>query len=106
MIDVRTNGTRWRLRRRLGGRALLLVFSLVSLYVLLPSLLEIFTSWRELFDLAPEWIVFALVAEALAFTAIWKLQRIALQTRSWLPVSLLRLYAPLSRATRANHVNV
>jgi uncharacterized protein (TIRG00374 family) len=88
---VGTNARRWRRGRQLGGRALLLVFSLVSLYVLLPSLLEIFTSWRELFDLAPEWIVFALAVEALSFAAIWKLLRIALQTRSWLPVSLSQL---------------
>jgi hypothetical protein len=77
--------------RRLGGRALLPVVALVSLYLLLPSLLEIFTSWRELFDLAPEWIAFALAAETASFAAIWELQRIAIRTGSRLPVSLSQL---------------
>jgi uncharacterized protein (TIRG00374 family) len=80
-----------RRARRLGGRALLLVVAIVSLYLLLPSLLEIFTSWRELFDLAPEWIASALAAEAASFAAIWELQRIALRTASRLPVSLSQL---------------
>jgi len=80
-----------RLGRRLAGRTLFLLVSLVSLYFLLPSLLEVFTSWRELFALAPEWVVVALGVEALSFVAIWELQRIALQTRSRLPVSLSQL---------------
>jgi uncharacterized protein (TIRG00374 family) len=83
---------RWSPRgRRLAGRGLFLVVSLVSLYLLLPSLLEVFTSWRDLFDLSPEWVAVALGAEALSFGAIWWLQLIALQTRSWLPVSLSQL---------------
>jgi uncharacterized protein (TIRG00374 family) len=76
---------------RLAGRGLFLIVSLVSLYFLLPSLLEVFTSWRDLFDLSPEWIAVALGAEALSFVAIWALQRIALQTSAWLPVSLSQL---------------
>lgn len=77
--------------RRLAGQALFLLVTLVSLYLLLPSLLEVFTSWRELFELRPEWVAIALGLEALSFVAVWELQRIALQTGSWLPVSLSQL---------------
>jgi uncharacterized protein (TIRG00374 family) len=80
-----------RRRLRLAGRGLFLVVSLVSLYLLLPSLLEVFTSWRELFELAAEWVAIALGVETLSFVAIWELQRIALQTRSRLPVALSQL---------------
>ena len=75
----------------MAGRTLFLLVSLVSLYLLLPSLLEVFTSWRELFGLAPEWFAIALGAEALSFVAIWEVQRIALQTGERLPVSLSQL---------------
>ncbi len=78
-------------KRRLAGRTLFLLVSLISLYVLLPSLLEVFTSWRELFELSPGWVAVALGVEALSFLAIWELQRIALQAGSWFPVSTSQL---------------
>jgi hypothetical protein len=92
--DVRPAGRRSRRGRvagRIAGRTLFLLASLVSLYLLLPSLLEVFTSWRELFELSPEWVAIALGVEALSFVAIWELQRVALQTRSWTPVALSQL---------------
>lgn len=91
MTDARPQRRRSRRKRRLAGRALFLVVALVSLYLLLPSLLEVFTSWRELFELEPAWVAIALGLEALSFVAVWELQRIALQTRSWFPVSLSQL---------------
>jgi len=90
VTDTPAPRRRWR-RRRVAGHTLFLLVSLASLYLLLPSLLEVFTSWRELFALAPEWVLVALGVEALSFVAIWELQRIALQTRSRLPVSLSQL---------------
>jgi len=90
VTDTPAPRRRWR-RRRVAGHTLFLLISLASLYLLLPSLLEVFTSWRELFALAPEWVLVALGVEALSFVAIWELQRIALQTRSRLPVSLSQL---------------
>ena len=87
----RGSGRRRKRRWRLAGRGLFLLVSLVSLYLLLPSLLEVFTSWRELLELNPAWVAVALGFEALSFVAIWQLQRIALQTGAWLPVSLSQL---------------
>ena len=84
-------GRRSRRGRRLAGQGLFLVVSLVSLYLLLPSLLEVFTSWRELLELSPAWVAIALGVEAASIVAIWQLQRIALQTGGWFPVSLSQL---------------
>ena len=80
-----------RATRKLVGRGLFLIISAVSLYLLMPSLLDVFTSWRELFDLRPEWIVAALLFEAACFVCIWELQRIALRTRSWFTVACSQL---------------
>ncbi len=80
-----------RVTRKLVGRGLFLIISAVSLYLLMPSLLDVFTSWRELFDLRPEWIVAALLFEAACFVSIWELQRIALRARSWFTVACSQL---------------
>lgn len=80
-----------RTKRRLVGRVLLLIVSAVSLYLLMPSLLDVFTSWRELFDLRPEWVIAALLFEAASFASVWQLQRIALRTRSWFTVACSQL---------------
>ena len=91
MAGGRAEGRRRRRGRRLAGQGLFLVVTLVSLYLLLPSLLEVFTSWRELLELSPVWVAIARGVEALSFVAIWQLQRIALQTGGWFPVSLSQL---------------
>jgi len=82
-----------RRARRAAGRGLFLLVALVSLYLLFPSLLEVFTSWRSLFDLAPEWMAVALVAEAFSFAAVWEIQRVALGARGWTGVALSQLAA-------------
>lgn len=76
---------------KITGRLVMLGISLVSLYLLLPSLLEVFTSWRELFDLRPEWAAVALGLQAASFVCIWELQRIALRTRSRFAVATSQL---------------
>jgi uncharacterized protein (TIRG00374 family) len=81
---------RWR-PGRIAGRGLFLLVTFVSLYLLWPSLTEVFTQWRSLRELEPEWFAVALGVEALSFLAVWELQRIALQTRRWFPVSMSQL---------------
>ena len=88
------NGARFvrsRRGRRLAGQGLFLLVSLISLYVLLPSLLEVFTSWRDLFELDPTWVAIAFAVETLSFFAVWELQRIALHAPHLLPVALSQL---------------
>jgi uncharacterized protein (TIRG00374 family) len=76
---------------RIAGRGLFLLVAFVSLYLLWPSLGEIFNQWRSLAKLKPEWVAVALGVEALSFVATWELQRIALQTKRWFPVAMSQL---------------
>jgi uncharacterized protein (TIRG00374 family) len=80
-----------RLARRLAGRGFLLLVTFVSLYLLWPSLSEVFTSWRSLLELEPQWVAVALGMEAGSFVATWQLQRIALQTGRWFGVATSQL---------------
>jgi uncharacterized protein (TIRG00374 family) len=57
----------------------------------MPSLLEVFTSWRSLFDLAPEWVAVALGAQLLSWLSVWEVQRVALQIRGWFLVATSQL---------------
>jgi uncharacterized protein (TIRG00374 family) len=83
-------------RRRWGvgqiaGRVLFLLVAFVSLYLLWPSVGEVFNQWRSLTRLKPEWVAVALGVEALSFVSVWELQRIALQTKRWFPVATSQL---------------
>ena len=87
-------GTKTKRRWGLGqiaGRVLFLTIAFVSLYLLWPSVGEVFNQWRSLTALSPLWIVVALAVEALSFVAVWELQRIALQTKRWFPVATSQL---------------
>lgn len=76
-----------RLRRRL----LLLLVSAVSLYLLLPSLLAVLSSYRSLSRVSWPWTVLMLISECVSYVAIWELDRIALRTRSWFAVACAQL---------------
>jgi hypothetical protein len=82
-----------RLVRRFGKRVVLLAVTGVSLYILFPSLLSVFSAWRSLSTLDPYWAVLILVAEALSFASVWQLQRTALQLRGWFAVPISQLTA-------------
>jgi uncharacterized protein (TIRG00374 family) len=76
---------------RIAGRGLFLLVAFVSLYLLWPSVGEVFNQWRSLTRLKPQWVAIALGVEALSFVAVWELQRIALQTKRWFPVATSQL---------------
>src|SRR5205807_10620752 len=63
----------------------------VSLYLLFPSLVEVFTNWRSLGELNGWWILLALVFEAASVMSLWEMQRIALRTPSWFAVGTAQL---------------
>jgi uncharacterized protein (TIRG00374 family) len=69
----------WRYARP----ALFVLVTGVSLYLLLPSLLDVFSSWRSLADLTWYWAALSVVCEAGSFVCLWELNRIALHDRSW-----------------------
>ena len=78
-------------RRKLVVRGLFLLLTAVSLYLLFPSLVEVFTSWRDLRTLDVLWVAVALGFEAASFLAVWELQRIVLRTPSWFAVGTSQL---------------
>jgi hypothetical protein len=82
---------RRELRRKLFVRGLFLLLTGVSLYLLAPSLLEVFTSWRDVRTLDPVWVAAALGFEAASFVAVWELQRVLLRTPSWFAVGTSQL---------------
>ena len=56
-------GTRTKRRWGVGqiaGRVLFLIVAFVSLYLLWPSVGEVFDQWRSLKDLRPQWVAVAL----------------------------------------------
>jgi len=78
-------------RRRIVLRALLLAVTGISLYLLAPSLLEVLSSWDELADLHPAFLLLCLVSEAASFVCLWFLLRIALDTTEWFSVATSQL---------------
>jgi uncharacterized protein (TIRG00374 family) len=88
------SGRGWRVSwtgRKILLRAFGLLVTAISLYVFLPSLLDVFTSWREVLDLQPIWVVASIGFVGASFLSIWALQRIAMGTRSWFIVATSQL---------------
>lgn len=74
-----------------AGRGLLLLVTAVSLYLLLPSLVSVFSSWRSLAHLNWYWAGLALLAEIASYVSLWRLDRVALRITSWFPVACAQL---------------
>jgi uncharacterized membrane protein YbhN (UPF0104 family) len=77
--------------RRLVGRGILLVATGVSLYLLAPTLIDLFSNWPALAHLEPWWVLLGLVFEAASYLSLWSVQRIALDTPSWFVVGTTQL---------------
>jgi uncharacterized protein (TIRG00374 family) len=86
-----TPSRRFRSWRQFLRPALLLVVGGLALYVLLPSLLSVFGSWRSLSHLDWTFAVLTLVAELLSFVCLWELDRVALGTNDRLAVITAQL---------------
>ncbi len=76
-------GATWWRRAR---PVVVLVLGGLSLYVVLPSLLSVFGSWRSLSEVDVPFAVLVVVCVVLSFACLWELERIALGTRMWFPV--------------------
>jgi hypothetical protein len=88
-----------RVRRAWILRVLVLLVTAVSLYIVLPGLINLLGDVPRLRSVFPAWFVPIFVLEALAFVCIWELQRIALRTRNWFDVATAQLSGnALSRA--------
>jgi len=77
--------------RKPARTALLLAVSGISLYIFLPSLLAVASSWRALEHVDWPFAVLVLACEAASSVCLWELDRIALRTREWFPVATAQL---------------
>jgi uncharacterized protein (TIRG00374 family) len=81
-----------RSRRGRGvGRVAFLILAGISLYILWPSLLKLFSASPQLLTINPAWFVVMLVAEAASFACAWALIRIALGTRGWFAIATAQI---------------
>jgi len=69
----------------------LLLVAAVSLYLLLPTLVSVFGSWRSLAHLEWPFAVLVFVCEGASYVCLWALDRIALGTRAWFPIACAQL---------------
>jgi uncharacterized protein (TIRG00374 family) len=81
---------------RHGKRAVLLVLAGASLYLLLPSLLAVFGSWRSLSHLDWPFGGLVLASEVGSYVCLWELDRIALRAKKWFPVATAQLSGNLA----------
>jgi len=77
--------------RRYAKPIALLAVAGASLYLFLPSLIAVFSSWHSLTHLDWPFAVLVVVCEIASFLWLWQLDRIALHTRAWFPVAAAQL---------------
>jgi uncharacterized protein (TIRG00374 family) len=70
-------------RRRLVRTAFWLALTGVSLYLVAPSLIEVFGSWDDLDDLHPAWLAAMFVLQLATLACLWALQHVALRRPPW-----------------------
>jgi uncharacterized protein (TIRG00374 family) len=68
------------------GRIVAVVVAGLGLYVLLPSLVRVISSWPRLLTLEPWWLLVAVLCEAASFFCAMALLRLVLRTKSWFAV--------------------
>jgi len=69
----------------------LLAVTAVSLYLLLPGLVSVFSSWRSLEHLDWPFAVLVLLFEVGSSLCLWEVDRIALATNGWFPIACAQL---------------
>jgi uncharacterized protein (TIRG00374 family) len=72
-------------------RSIVLVVAGVTIYLVFPSITEVFASWPKLSKLAPLWFAAAIAAQVAHFVCTCWLQRIALRTKAWYSVVTAQL---------------
>jgi uncharacterized protein (TIRG00374 family) len=77
--------------RRYARSSVVVLVTGVSLYLVLPSILAVFGSWRSLEHVTWYWAGVALLCEAASIVSLWQLNRIALQVKSWFTVACTQL---------------
>jgi uncharacterized protein (TIRG00374 family) len=73
------------------GRVVVLVFMGVSLYLLAPSIAEVFSAWDRLGDFNPLALPVVVALEIASFACVWLLTAIALRRNHWDAIILAQL---------------
>ena len=77
--------------RSIAKRTVMVVVAGVTIYLVFPSLAEVFASFPKLTSLDPIWFTLALLLQAAHFACTIALQRIALRTKAWFSVATSQL---------------
>ncbi|HEY1419842.1 MAG TPA: TIGR00374 family protein, partial [Candidatus Dormibacteraeota bacterium] len=77
--------------RSIAKRSVAVVVFGVTIYLVFPSLVAVFSSFPKLTSLDPIWFTLALAFEVASFVCTIALQRIALRTKAWFSVSTSQL---------------
>jgi uncharacterized protein (TIRG00374 family) len=77
--------------KTVAKRAAMAVVAGVAIYLVFPAITEVLASWPRLSTLNPWWLFAAIGAEILHFACTLALQRLALRTRAWFPVTTSQL---------------
>jgi uncharacterized protein (TIRG00374 family) len=70
-------------RGRLRRTVFWLAVTGISLYLVAPSLIDVFGSWQDLDKLSPAWLAAMLGLQTLTLACLWALQHIALRAPPW-----------------------
>jgi uncharacterized protein (TIRG00374 family) len=77
--------------RRVVPRLIFMAVTLVTLYILWPSLVAVFRSWPDLLKVRPYWYPIMLGLEVVSFGCAWGLQAVAMGTTRWFAVGTAQL---------------
>ena len=77
--------------RSILKKTITVVVAGITIYLVFPSLTEVFASWPKLTSLDPVWFSLAVLLEIAHFTCTISLQRLALGTKAWFSVATSQL---------------
>jgi uncharacterized protein (TIRG00374 family) len=77
--------------RSVVTKIVVVVVAGITIYLVFPSLTEVFASWPKLTSLDPVWFALAVVLQVAHFICTIALQRIALRTKAWFSVATSQL---------------
>ena len=77
--------------RSVAKKTVMVVVAGITLYLVFPSLAEVFDSFPKLTSLDPVWFSIAVVLQVAHFVCTISLQRIALRTKAWFSVTTSQL---------------
>src|SRR5271157_5900282 len=77
--------------RSIAKKTVMVVVAGITIYLVFPSLTEVFDSWPKLTSLDPVWFALALILQIAHFACTIALQRIALRTKAWFSVATSQL---------------